>query len=57
MGVDREKLDAKAAESRENVEKWRWRQTGLTKIMGTKFIVSPCLFYWFHNNNKKYTKL
>ena len=52
MRQNRKKLDTKAAESRKNVEKWRWGQTGLTKIMGTKFIVSPRLFYRFHNNNK-----
>ena len=51
------KLDAKAAESREIVEKWRWGQTGLAKLMGKKFIVGPRLFYRFHNNNNKYTKL
>ena len=50
--IKSKKIGCQAAESRENAEKWRWRQTDLTKIMGTKFIVGPRLFYWFHNKNK-----
>ena len=45
-------MGAKAAESREIVEKWRWRQTGLFKIIGTKFIVGSRLFIGFITTTK-----
>ena len=40
------------------VEEWKWRPaTGLTKIMGAKFIVSPRLFIGFITTTKIYQTL